>query len=258
MKNLALFGILAVAGVATSANAFVVRAQWVSRVGTVDTVVPTVGGVQTLLVAPGSTTRFRLQFGVFDDAGGVAPAGGYIGWNLGTLSATVGGTNSRTPGRVSPFNFAPNPPGNGLPSADPFTALTSIDNTLGLQAPAWGCTNIPNQVPLPQPAPTIRGLNAFIDTYEITTVAGTTSYSFAVGGNTVVASGWGTIGPATPPDCGDPNVLGDETPGSVTYAPMALPPITGLTAPLNVVVPAPGAAALLGLAGLIAGRRRRA
>ena len=261
MKKLALFGILAVAGIATSANAFVVRAQWVFRVGpggdSTFTAVPAGGIVAT----PGTAYRLRLQFGVFDDASGAAPAGGYIGWNLGTLNAT-GGTNTRTSGRIAPFNFAPNPPGNGLPSADPWTALTAIDNTLGTQGtgspgfPAWVC-NADGTVP-PAPAATVRGVNAFISTYEITSVAGSNNYSITAGGNTVVASGWGTIGTPTPPDCGDPADPSDDIPGSILYAPMTLAPITGLNAVVNFVVPAPGAAALLGLGGLVAIRRRRA
>jgi uncharacterized protein (TIGR03382 family) len=264
VKKLALFGILAVAGIATSANAFVVRSQWVFRVGpgADSTFAPVpAGGIDA---TTGTAYRLRLQFGVFDDAAGPAPAGGYIGWNLGTLTAT-GGTNTRTNGRLAPFNFAPNPPGNGLPSADPFTALTAIDNTLGTQGtgspgfPAWVCTAPPNQVPNPPPAFIARGINAFLSTFEITTVAGTSSYSITAGGNNVVASSWGTIGTPTPPDCGDPSDPSDDIPGSILYAPMTLPPITGLNAVAQLnIIPAPGAAALLGLGGLVALRRRRA
>jgi hypothetical protein len=253
VKTLALLGILAVAGAPTSANAFVVRAQWVLRVGNADMVIPTVGGVQTLAPAPRTSLRFRLQFGVFDDAAGPAPAGGYIGWNLGTMNIS-GGTNTRTPGRLAPFTFTPNPPGNGLPSADPFSALTAIDNTLGTQSPAWTC-NPDGTIPPPPPF-VIRGRNAFISTYEITTVTDFGDYSITVGGNTIVASRWDAIGSPLPPDCRDPN---NPIPGSIIYAPMTLPPIPGLTAPLDIIItPAPGAAALLGIGGLIAGRRRRA
>lgn len=253
MKTFALLGIFAVTAVAASANAFVVRSQWVFRVGpgADGTFVPAFEG--RIDATPGTAYRLRLQFGVFDDAAGPAPAGGYIGWNLGTLTAT-GGTNTRTPGRLAPFDFAPNPPGNGLPSADPFTALTAIDNTLGPQSPEWVC-NPDGTIP-PQPPPVIRGRNAFVSAYEITTVTGVADYSITVGGNTFIASGWDFIGSPNPPDCSDPN---NPIPGRVIYLPMVLPPIPGLTAPLTIIAtPAPGAAALLGIGGLIAGRRRRA
>lgn len=239
MKKAVLFGILAVAGVATSAQAFNVQVRFVERVGTTDTVI----AGNSLTVGAGSTHRIRVQFGVFDDAAGAAPAGGFVGWNLGTQTMT-GGTNSRTPGRINPFNFAPAPPGNGTPAADPFMALTTIDNTLGTQSPAWLTFG------QPQPPAVIRGLNTFVSTWEFTTVAGMSNYSCTLGGNQVVASNWGIIGTPIPPD-------DQGNPGSITYAPQTLPPIA-FTAVLNFVVPAPGTAALLGLGGLVAARRRRA
>jgi hypothetical protein len=195
---------------------------------------------------------------VFDDADGPAPAGGYIGWNAASL-ATSGGLNTRTPGRLSPFTFAPNPPANGLPNVDPFATLTAIDNTLGTQGsgspgfPSWVC-RADGTTP-PPPNPVIRGINSFISTFELTTLTGQSGYLITLSGNTVVASGWGMIGTPTPPDCPCPPE-GCDLPGSVLYAPMTLPP-TPITATLTIVVPAPGAAlAICGVCGLIIRRRR--
>ena len=252
MKKLALFGILAVAGVAASANAYEIRVRFVERVGTTDTEL----AGNTLNAAPGSDHRVRVQFGVFDDAAGPAAAGGYLGWNVGTITVNGGAGNSdefrnsglgvhNGVGRLSPWNFAPASGGaNGIPAGDPFEALTAVDNTLGQQAFVWTFGN-------PQPVPTIRGLNTWVSTYEISVVpnAGAVSYSINFGGNVLAALEWRTVGEPVPPE-------DENTPGGVTYAPFADAP-RAFTAVLNVLVPAPGAAALLGLGGLVAIRRRR-
>lgn len=231
---------------ASPALAFHIEMRWVERTGTIDRVIGGDGAIATF--APGTSHRIRVQFGVFDDAQGPAPAGGDIGWNIATLAAS-GGENRRTNGRISPFNFAPNPPGNGLPSQDPFTSLAAIDNTLGLQAPAWGCGA--DGLPLPMPLPTIRGLNVFVSTFELTTQTGNNTYAITLGGNTVVASGWGIIGAPTAPDCEFP-----DPPGSVVYAPMTLPP-SPIAAALLIVVPGPGSGALVCALCLRSLRRRR-
>jgi hypothetical protein len=222
----------------------------VERIGAVDHVIGGDGAMASF--APGTSHRIRIQFGVFDDADGAAPPGGYIGWNIGTL-ATTDGINTRTPGRLSPFNFAPNPPGNGIPSADPFGVLTAIDNTLGTQSPVWGCG--PDGLPLPMPPPTIRGLNTFVSTFEFTTRAPQRAYMITLGGHTVSASGWGIIGTPTPPDCPYPPG-GCDFPATVTYAPMTLPPAP-ITATLLIVVPSPGIGAMLWIASVLAARRKR-
>jgi hypothetical protein len=273
MRAIGLIGILAVCGAAASADAFVVRCKFVYRVGTgtLFTDVPTVNGVQQLTVGvdvlPGQTVRIRKQFGVFDDATSAAPLGGYIGWNVGSESLTNGQTATRTGtqtspptnprGRLAPFNFAGQPGADGNPATDPFTSLTDIDNTLGSQSPTWLC-NSDGTVP-PQPAATIRGRNTFISTWEFSTALSLTQGDFDVNmsGNLIVASGWGLVGQANPPDCSDPDPA-NWTAGAVTYAPQTLNPIPGSWVLRVRVVPAPGSMALLGLGGLIAGRRRRA
>jgi hypothetical protein len=256
-----LYGILAGAGLgfATAAQAYEIRARWVSRVGAgipID-VVPAAGFDFSGLPA-GTAVRFRLQFGVFDDAAGPAPAGGYLGWNVGTLTAT-GGTNTRTGtggspnGRVSPFNFAPG--GEGVPAADPWMALTGIDNTLGTQPLPWN--SIPgNPVPPPAPPPVIRGRNTFVSTWEITTIPGASSYSITAAGNVLGCTVWNIV-QQTPPGAGDDEEFGtiDDVPGSILYAPFA-DATRPFTSRLD-LIPAPGAFALLGLGGLVAFRRRR-
>jgi hypothetical protein len=272
MRVRCLFGLAALAGAAASANALTFQCRWVERVGTTDTVIPTVGGVQTLTVVPGSSHRYRLQFSVVDDASGAAPAGGFVGWNVGTLDVSGSASNSATRrtngvdpgmtsgGRLTPFVFALQPTANGNPppagglsspdaAGTDFNHLTEIDATLGTQSPFWGCNG---SDPLPQPAATVRGRNAFISVYEITDVpsASATNYSITAGGNLIAATEWRPVGAPIPPDCDS------GTPGAVTYAPFPTDP-TAFTCPLNLVIPAPGAAALLGLGGLLVARRRR-
>jgi hypothetical protein len=257
VKNLALVGILAVAGVAASANASEFRVRFVERVGNADVAIADPSNFD---VSNGNARRIRVQFGVFDDAAGAAPAGGYLGWNVGTITVNGGAGNSdefrnssagvhNGVGRLTPFNFAPASGGaNGLPPANPpdssFEALTAIDNTLGQQAFVWEFGN-------PQPQPRVFGLNTYVSTYEISVRpnAGALSYTIDFGGNVLAALEWRVVGEPIPPE--DP-----DNDGSVTYAPFADAP-RAFTAVLNVVVPAPGAAALLGLGGLVAIRRRR-
>ena len=252
MKKLALIGLLAVTGIAASANAFNVQCRWVSRVGTVDTVIPATG----YNFPVGQTTvNVRLQFGVFDDAQGAAPAGGFIGWNLGTITGSPQPVAGSAAARLTPFNFAPAP---GFAGTQSPLALTAIDNTLGTQALVW--SGVPGGTdPGSPPAATVRGRNAFISVFSLTLTAGANNFNVTAAGNSIVASAWNVI-QSQPPEVGDDGVFGtpDDLPGGVTYAPATLAPIpfAGCTALFN--VPAPGAAALLGLGGLVAFRRRRA
>jgi hypothetical protein len=220
----------------------------VERVGNIDT--PLMDGATFL---PGSTHRLRAQFGVFDDAAGAAPVGGYIGWNAGTLSNNGVGTWSRTPGRLAPFTFSPNPVANGSPTSDPFTSLTQIDNTLGFQTFAWGCDGAGQ--PLPPPEPIIRGLNQLVSTYEVTVVApnvpGTMNLTWS--GNLFAVMRWNFDQVlSVPPDCDSGEA------GTVFYGPIVAPPQTFSASLRMEVVPSPGTGAcvlVLGCGGLI--RRRR-
>lgn len=246
MKNLALVGILAVAGLSSAASAFEYRVQFVERVGTTDTVIDG----NTIDARDGAPRRIRIQFGVFDDATSAAPAGGLLGWNVGTITVNGGAANSdetRTNGRITPWNFAQGPNSNGNPpvagGGDPFETLSEIDATQGTQSPPWPSGERPPAV--------VRGRNTFASVYEITInpADGGNDYSIDFAGNLLSASEWIVVNENAPdPDKG--------TPGTVVYAPFPTDP-TAFAATLNVLVPAPGAAALLGLGGLVALRRRR-
>lgn len=269
MRVRCLFGLAALAGAAASANALTFECRWVERVGSVDTVIG--GDGSSVTFAAGTSHRLRLQFRVVDDAMGPAPAGGFVGWNVGSINVSGDPANSqdrRTPGRLGPFNFAGQPTANGNPPpsgglagpdgpADDFQHWDDIDATLGTQSPVWtGCIDtdgdgIPD-TPTPAPAAQVRGRNVFVSVFEMTTVPGASAvnYSITASGNLIAATEWRTVGTPNPPNCD----TGD--PGSITYAPFPTTP-TAFNCLLNIVVPAPGAAALLGLGGLLVARRRR-
>jgi hypothetical protein len=263
MRVRCLFGLAVVAGAAVSANGFEYRCRWVERVGNTDVVIG--GNNVDFDGGTGAPRRLRLQFGVFDDGGSVAPGGGFVGWNVGTLDVSGSDGNSaerRTPGRIAPFNFATGPNSNGNPPVPAggdvdFQHLSEIDSTLGTQAPFWGCTPAPGEVPAPQPAALVRGRNSFVSVYEITIdpTDGFQPYSITAGGNLIAATEWRVVGNPLFPDCGDPDDPGDNVPGTIVYAPFPTDPVA-FTCSIN-IVPAPGAAALLGLGGLLAARRRR-
>ncbi len=253
MKVRSLIALALVAGATASAGAYEIRVRFVEQVGL---------GAGAFVVLPGNTIdcsdglarRIRVQFGVFDDANGAAPLGGYVGWNVGSLTVSGPSGNSaetRTPGRVNPFTFAPG--GNGVPAADPFDAITGVDNTLGTQSTAW-----PVGAGAPNPA-LVRGRNVFVSTYEFTVNpidVGGSNYSVTLGGNVIAATEWRFVGTPTPPSDSDEDGV-DDTAGSATYAPFPTAP-SAISGVLNVIVPGPGSVALLGLGGLLAARRRRA
>src|ERR1700752_239903 len=94
---------LAVGSAACAAHGFEFRCRFVERVGSTDTVITG----NALVSEPGAPHRIRIQFGVFDDEVGPAPAAGFIGWNVGTIVVSGDAANSqdrRTPGRFAPFN----------------------------------------------------------------------------------------------------------------------------------------------------------
>lgn len=257
MYKLALsaLSLLAVCG---SANAFEFRCRFVERVANQDIVI---NGNQ-VAVTPGVTRNIRIQFGVFDNASGPAPAGGFVGWNLGSLTVSGEHNNStqqRNPGRMAPFTFSPHPNANGNPPApegDPFTMLTEIDATLGTQSPAWVC-DAQGQAP-PQPGARMRGVNTYVSVYAFSLETGDVTYSLIASGNLTGASAWQAVGTPLAPDCGDPLDPSDDVAGSVTYAPMPTAP-RAFSCILEVVAPSPGTGATFGIVVLItAARRRRA
>jgi hypothetical protein len=260
MKLRSVFALAIVAGAATSANAYEFRCRFVERVGSVD--IPLAGNVIDDLT--GAVRNIRVQFGVFDDANGPAPLGGFVGWNVGSLAVSGPAGNSaetRNNGRLAPFTFASGANSNGnppLPGGDPFDMLTDIDATLGTQSPIWQCNS--SGVAPPQPAALVRGRNTFVSVFAFAINpldSGGVNYTVTAGGNLIAATEWREVGTPTPPDCGDPSDPSDDQPGAVTYAPFPTTP-TAFSCVLQVNVPGPGSAALLGLGGLLVARRRRA
>lgn len=259
MKSLALVGLLAVAAASGSANALTFQCRFVERVGVTEFVIAN----NSIGAANGVARDVRLQLAVVDDSE-PASAGGFLGWSDGSI--TVSGPESNSderrngpgPGRISPFNSSSHPNANGnppLPGGDPFTTLTEIDASRGAQSPIWVCDaqgNIPAQPPA-----VVLGRNSFVSVFafSIDPRPGASSYFVTFTGNLVAATAWQTVGTPVPPNCGNPADPNDDIPGSVTYAPVPTASLP-FTCVLNVQTPAPSAAALLGLGGLFAIRRR--
>ncbi len=244
--------------ITTEVNAFEFRARFVERSGNTDTVI----SGNTLDGSTGTARRVRIQFGVFDDAAGPAPIGGFLGWNFGSISVTTSpddptvSDESRTPGRLTPFNFAPS--GNGDPAADPFEAIFGIDATLGTQSPEWVCD--PDGSIPPAPEALARAVNTWVSVYEITVNPrdfNSQGYQVTFAGNLIAATEWRTIGVPVPPDCGEPGNPSDDMPGTIIYAPIATVPVP-FSAVLDVFgVPAPSAMAILLVGVSVVSRRRR-
>lgn len=254
MRVEALIGVTALAGavgvIAGSAGADI-QCRWVECVGGKE--VPLEKPDPVLDISDGREREIRLQFGVFDDENGEAPAGGFIGWNMGVMMAT-GGINRRFPGRLEPFTSATGPLANGnppLPDGDPFRRLTDIDATIGVQTPFWGFDDEGN--PLPIPGPVIYGRNEFISVFGMTVQADDLegeSFTMEASGQVLAATDWTVIGTPTPPN--------PETgePGFVAYNPTQAP-AQDIACLLVFFVPTPGAAAVLLGAGAMMGGRRR-
>lgn len=238
-----------ISGAAVNAHAYEYQCRWVECVGMdevpIDDTVP-------FDISDGKPRWIRLQFGVFDDAAGPAPAGGFFGWSNGELLAT-GGINRRTPGRLEPFAFGTNPLGNGnppLPNGDPFRSLTDIDATIGVQTPEWGFDI--NGAPLPQPGAVIYGRNEFVSVYDIMVTADGSGNNFSIMamGDLFAALSWDVIGTPIPPDPATGEL------GFVAYSATTQSTTMPQHCTLTFGVPTPGAATML-VMGLGAATRRR-
>lgn len=252
-----LFVVLVVAVLPASyASAWEFRTRFVERIGNQD--IPITSNL--FYLDSFSPHNIRLQCGVFDDAAGPAPAGGFVGWNVGSMQFS-GPQNPdivefrRNPGRLAPFNFNPTPNANGnppLPNGDPFFSLTDIDATLGLQSLLWVCDAEGN--PAPPPAPVIRGRNTFVSIYAFSVQAHDFVFgSMRLSGNLIAANEWRGVGAPTPPDCSDPD---NPIPGSVNYAPFVAAP-QGFESTLFFTVPGAATGWVMVLGGIAGVRRRR-
>lgn len=262
MKIPALMSAFALLGAAGSADALTFQCRFVERIGNVDSILQN----NTIDADNEQLRNIRLQFAVVDDSEPAA-AGGFIGWSAGSIIVNNSESNSDErrngpgPGRITPFNSSSDPNANGnppLPGGDPFTMLTDIDATIDTQSPTWVC-DAQGNVPA-QPPAVVRGRNfSFVSIFAFSTdpSPGAQSYTITVSGNLIAATAWQIIGTPTPPNCGNSTDPTDDVPGSVTYAPVPTAP-QPFTCVLSVrVIPAPGAAVFLGLAGLLAMRRTR-
>jgi hypothetical protein len=251
--------LLVLACASSHAAAFEFRCRFVERIGAIDVVLPDspLGPGNYIDASDGLAHRIRIQFGVFDDGAGPAPAGGFVGWNAGMLCVDgcmgmpvppPSNSDDSIVGRLAPFTFAP-----GGPSG-PFECQTDIDATLGTQSPIWNCG--PGGVPLPQPAPVVRGINSYVSVLEfiVDPNPGFVPYTVLANGNLIAATQWLVVGSPTPPDCSDPS---NPIPGSVTYAPFPTPPQAFECHLFVNCVPTPGSAGILALSALTLRRRRR-
>jgi len=259
MKCSGMMGLAGVLVAASHAGAWEMRCRFVERVGNVDVELP--GNV--IDASNGEAHQIRIQFGVFDDVDGPAPAGGFYGWIDGTLS--VGGPLENSDEgfrlRVSPFNSGtgPNDSGSPPPLFDPFTDLTGINATSGSQNYAWRCES--DGTPAPMPQHIVRGINTFVSVFAITINPnpGAVDYTVTVGGSTIGLSGWSLAGSPPLPDCGDPSKPEDDIESGVTYTPVIDGAWREIDNVLTVSVPAPGAVVLgaASLVGVLGSRRRK-
>lgn len=239
-----VLAVLAVAGLASSAMA----QTFEGRVAFIDhhnpSVTPNINNGATYEYnAAGQTgpvtLNFAVMLGAFNAQG--FDNHGMFAW-LGDLSGTgTGFTLGNTPGPRGPFNFSP--AGSGTVSGDG-SAINGIDAVRNpLVSVPWDF-GIPNP-----PAPnTSQGRDAYFSTFRFTvtlTDLSVREITFNLNGTMSALSGVTFLG-------------GEE--GDMANWTLA-PAITGIPANGSftlAIVPAPGAAALLGLGGLVAARRRRA
>jgi hypothetical protein len=240
---------LVVMGAVADACAFEARVRFAQRVADEDITIDE--ALHKTFVAPGGFIRLRVQLGVFDDAESPAPAGGIIGWATGSIQGSISNMPlTRTPGRLAPFQFSNQGHANGYPISDPFTRITEIDNTLGIQVPLWPAGSDPGAPPLP----TIFGRNEYVSVYEISLQVPTDLFkswrTIDLSGLAYAASDWRAFETPIPPT--------PDSDGLIRYAPVPLPPlpIERSVRIFNEAVPSPPGVGVL-LLPLLCARRRR-
>lgn len=244
-------------GIAYGVQASHFETRFVERVGSTDVLLP--GNV--IDATDGNPRNIRIQMGVFDDAAGAAPVGGFLGWatngRIGVGGAIDNSDERRNPGRLAPFNWSTRSDANGvpeLPGGDPFTDLNSIDATAGIQGIPWFCG--PDGQPLPMPTPVIRGINNFVSVFAFSIDPAPFGYSYSITaqGGLFAVTRWDVFQPSTTvPDCSDPD---NPVTGFVSYLPIPTPSLL-FTSTLRVTVPSPTGGVLACGALLLSIRRRR-
>ncbi|MBX3357754.1 MAG: hypothetical protein KF745_04930 [Phycisphaeraceae bacterium] len=266
----ALCGIIAVAGLAASA---VADANWTTQMrysitapGASAVLVPSGGSMP---VGAAGVYSVTVQVGIFNLTGQEAGQSnqGLFNWAArGSSTGLMAGESlvvANATSRISPYNFGPSTAFGGAVvnggtaidgnAVTPGSKIQASRDVSGGASAVW-----PDGSPMPT-APTNGqlGADAYTNVFRYTitvteTVGSDIVMTFAGEAGPVLA--WSPFN-VTPPFDGDP--------GSVTFlgitnaTPNVLRPFADSSFTI-VRVPAPGAAALLGLGGLIAARRRRA
>ncbi|MBC7836097.1 MAG: hypothetical protein H7Y88_13510 [Phycisphaerales bacterium] len=238
-----VLALLAVAGLAAVANAQGIDGQagfsFAVPPGLPSGTTPDADGVVDI-TGLGNTFTLQLLVGGFGGQGNL----GLLSW-VGGLNLAGTGASITANALRAPYNFGGIV---GVMSPDG-QSISGIDaNRSAFQ------DNIPWLFGDPQPAPALlAGIDAMDDVYRVTvTLSDTTTardITLSATGISTFVTGWGVTAISPPTE---------EDAGSVSYAVNAIATDLAPGAIILRIVPAPGAAALLGLGGLLAARRRRA
>jgi hypothetical protein len=251
-----LFGLVGAAGLAASASA---QVNWETQMG----FATTTGGAtlpgNTFDLTGNGTFTFIVRVGIFNVTG-LNTNQANFGLNNWTATATATGlqageTLGVTPSnsRIAPFNFGPATSFGGT------LVGTSTINTINCARDVAGGATAPWLFGQPQPTLPLNpnpGSSSLTNVWRFTV----TIANFAAGPDIVINFAgqagpilqWATFGTTPPED--------EVTPGFVSFLGLTPNPVLRDYTPVQLTlrrVPAPGAAVLLGLSGLIAARRRR-
>jgi len=242
-----VLAVLAVTGLASSAMAQSFDGRVAFRADHLANNAPTIlpGGVFEVTggAAP-LTLNFSLLLGAFDAQG--FTNSGMFNWNGNVNVAGTGFSLTNTNGLRNPF--IANPVGAGVVGPTAITAVDAARNVIDQQTP-WLFGQ-----PQPTAGPNFtQGNNAFYRTYGFQVVLSDTTtvrdITVNAAGLMQAIAGWTQIAVVEPTE--------DEA-GFVTWTATSFVTDTSASAGFTIrIVPAPGAAALLGIGGLVATRRRR-
>jgi len=184
------------------------------------------------------THQFTVALGAFNAQGFTNY--GMFNWT-GNLSETDAGVSlGNSPGNRQPYTQ--NPVGNGVVGPTGISGIDAAHNGVINRQVAW-----PVGQPMPEP-PTLEGANSLFRTFRFTVnVTDDTIRDVVISADGIMQAiaGWTVIDP------------GEEGANTIFTATSFVTDATANGSFVLHIVPAPGAAALLGLGGLVAARRRR-